>query len=117
MNTKLLVLFLMGIAILLSGCSSQQPTTTTSPATTTPSGNNVEIKGSAFNPITITIKKGDTITWTNNDPVTHTVTIPGVTDSGSIPSGQTFSFTFSNAGTFDYHCSIHTSMTGKIIVQ
>jgi plastocyanin len=79
----------------------------------------VEIKGFAFNPATVTVPVGTTVTWTNNDPSTHTVTSSqgNVLNSPNLPQGGTFSYTFNQKGTFEYHCAIHTSMTGKVIVQ
>ena len=77
----------------------------------------VTIKDFEFTPATVTIKVGDTVTWTNNGPSTHTVTA----DDGSFASGNlggdTFSHTFQNAGTFTYHCAISRFMTGAVIVQ
>ena len=76
------------------------------------------IAGSAFSPTPITIQVGDTVRWTNNDAVTHTVTSDtSVFNSGSISNGGTYSYTFTMPGTYGYHCSIHPSMTGEIIVQ
>lgn len=68
------------------------------------------------NPLMITA--GQTVTWTNNDSVTHTVTSDdGVFDSGLLPPGMSFSHTFNVPGTFNYHCNIHTTMTGSIEVS
>lgn len=78
--------------------------------------NTVNIQNFAFNPGTLTIKKGATVTWTNNDSAPHQIK-SGTFNSNLLDKGQTFSFTFSEAGTFDYSCSIHPSMMGKIIVQ
>lgn len=76
------------------------------------------IAGYAYAPNPITVSVGSTITWTNQDPVTHTVTSDsGVFDSGGISSGGTFSQQFNQAGTFTYHCSIHRFIKGTIIVQ
>jgi plastocyanin len=78
----------------------------------------IEIKNFAFNPQTVTIPAGTKMTWVNNDNTTHTVTSDtGAFDSQSIPPGGTFNFTFTRAGTYNYHCSIHPTMTGAIIVQ
>jgi plastocyanin len=64
------------------------------------------------------VKKGTVVTWTNNDSTTHTVTSDtNAFSSGDIAPGSTFKFTFSETGTFSYHCSIHTTMTGKAVVQ
>jgi plastocyanin len=72
----------------------------------------------AFNPVTITVAAGTTITWTNNDGVAHTVTSDtALFDSGSIPSGGTYSHTFSTAGTFAYHCKFHAGMTATVVVN
>ncbi len=86
-------------------------------STTTPGTASVTIKDFEFTPATVTIKVGDTVTWTNNGPSTHTVTA----DDGSFASGNllgdTFSHTFQTAGTFTYHCSLNRFMTGTVIVQ
>ena len=61
---------------------------------------------------------GDTISWTNDESSTaHTTTSDdGLWDSGSLSAGGTFEHTFDAAGTFDYICSIHPSMTATITV-
>jgi len=95
------------------------PTPTAAP-TTAPAanGNSVTIANFAFSPATLTVKVGTKVTWTNNDSATHTVTaLQGAFDSGDLPTGQSFSFTFTKAGTYNYHCAIHSSMTATIIVQ
>jgi|SRR5665647_72649 len=76
----------------------------------------VTIKGFAFQPTTTTISIGDTIRWTNMDSVNHD--IKGDTfDSGMMSPNTTFEFTFTQAGTYNYICSIHPSMQGLIVVQ
>ena len=89
-----------------------------------PGANQVFIQGMAFNPASITVTAGTTITWTNKDNTTHTATsgVPnspdGLFSSGNLNNGGTFSFKFSNTGTFKYYCLIHGSMmTATIIVQ
>ena len=75
------------------------------------------IEGFAFVPGTIEIKVGTTITWTNNDSAPHTVTANDRSfDSGRMEQGQTFSFTFEEAGSFDYFCEYHPGMSGTIVV-
>jgi plastocyanin len=72
----------------------------------------------AFGPGSITVSVGTTITWHNNDGINHTSTSnTGVWDTGAIPPGGSKTQTFATAGTFPYHCNIHTMMTGTIIVQ
>ena len=118
---------LLVIAVLISGCTTttttqpaqQTPITTTpTPITTTPAPVSVAIKNSAFDPDIVEISKGTTVTWTNDDGVPHTVTsISGAFDSGNINPGQTYSYTFNQAGPFEYRCANHPSMThGKVIV-
>jgi amicyanin len=78
----------------------------------------VTISDFAFSPATVTITAGDTITWTNTDPVVHTATsATGAFDSGDIAQGDSFSVTFTTPGTYDYFCTPHPTMTGRIIVE
>ena len=97
------------------------PTTapTVAPTTApTSGGNSIAISNFAFAPASLTVKVGTKVTWTNNDSTTHTVTEDhGAFDSGNLPTGQSYSFTFSKAGTYSYHCSIHSSMVATIVVQ
>lgn len=80
-------------------------------------GGGEKMSGIAFSPASMTIKAGTALTWTNADNVTHTVTADdGSFDSGNVASGATFSHTFATAGTFAYHCNIHSSMHGTITV-
>ena len=83
-----------------------------------PGANEVFIQGMAFNPSSITVSAGTTITWTNKDAIAHTVTSnTNLFNSGSIASKGTFSFKFTSAGTFSYFCSIHPSMVASVIVN
>jgi len=78
----------------------------------------VSIEDMAFSPATITVKKGDTVTWTNKDSVSHTVDgdTQGTMESDTLAAGDTYQYTFDQAGTFAYHCDFHSSMKGKVIV-
>ena len=60
---------------------------------------------------------GQKVTWTNKQGVAHTVTANGGAFNHPMPSGATFSFPFTRAGTFAYHCTIHPSMQGTIVVS
>ena len=83
-----------------------------------PTTHYIDIQGYAFSPSSITINVGDTIVWTNYDSASHTVTSnDGTFDSGGISTGNTFSFTFTSAGTFNYYCAPHPNMTGSVTVQ
>lgn len=80
--------------------------------------NTVAIRNFAFDPQSLTVSAGTMITWTNNDSANHTVTsTSSVFDSGTMTQNQTFSFTFTTAGTYSYKCNFHPSMTATIIVQ
>jgi plastocyanin len=79
----------------------------------------------SYNPSPLTIKVGTTVVWTNNDSTLHTVTsglpsggpVGTLFDSSYLGPGKTFNYTFSKAGTFDYHCTLHPTMVGKVIVS
>jgi plastocyanin len=80
-------------------------------------GNVVEISGFAYSPAELTITVGDTVTWTNLDAVEHTATATdGSWDTGLLGEGESGSITFTAPGTFDYLCTPHPSMTGRIVV-
>jgi len=65
----------------------------------------------------LTVPAGTTVTWTNDDTTQHTVTATnGDFDSGKVAPGESFSFTFTKEGTYDYACLIHSSMTGQVVV-
>jgi plastocyanin len=83
-----------------------------------PGANEVWIQSMAFNPSTITVTAGTTITWTNYDAVNHTVTSDNALfDSGTIGTNGTFSHKFATAGTFTYHCTVHPMMTASVTVN
>jgi len=83
-----------------------------------PGTNEVFIQDMAFNPSTITVAAGTTIKWTNKDLVAHTVTSDtGAFGSGTLATGDTFTFTFTTAGSFPYHCTPHPTMTATVVVN
>jgi plastocyanin len=78
----------------------------------------VNIQNIAFNPPNMTVAPGTTVTWVNNDQVNHTVTADnGTFNSGILQPGQRFAHTFKKAGTYAYHCNIHSSMRGTVTVR
>ena len=79
-------------------------------------GTAVSVQDNTFNPGTIKVKAGDTITWTNDGAIAHTVTGKGF-DSGSLAPGKTFTFTAGKAGTISYLCTFHAGMQGTIEVS
>jgi plastocyanin len=92
---------------------------TISPGSSSPSN------GKNFVPDTLPVKAGTTVTWTNGDTTLHTVTsgTPEGGNSGTefdssyIAAGKTFQHAFNTAGTFDYYCTLHPFMKGKIVVS
>lgn len=76
----------------------------------------VTIQNFAFNPDTLTVSVGTKVTWINQDAVTHKIK-SDTFNSADLSQGDKFEFTFNTKGTFDYSCSIHPSMTGKIVVE
>ena len=72
----------------------------------------------AFAPTVTRVPVGTTVTWTNRDDVPHTVTSSTkVFKSPPLDTGETFTYTFKQAGTFEYYCALHPHMTGKVVVK
>ncbi|HZQ03398.1 MAG TPA: cupredoxin domain-containing protein [Gaiellaceae bacterium] len=83
-----------------------------------PKGAEVSIQYAAYGPDMLDVLPGQTVTWTNVSERTHTVTAyDGLFDSGHIAGGERFSFTFSEVGSYRYHCTIHPSIGGEIDVR
>ena len=89
-------------------------------------GSSVPSNGKFFVPDILTVSKGTTVTWTNRDSTLHTVT-SGSAESGNsgtgtefdssyLAAGKTFQHQFSISGTFDYYCTLHPYMKGKVVV-
>jgi len=116
-------LLALGSAVLL-GCGGDD--TTGPPLATAPDilivANASGAGSNAYdpNPLTISLAAKRTVKWRNNDGAApnHTVTSDtGLFDSGNLSESNVFSFTFTATGTYTYHCSIHPSMTGTVIVN
>ncbi|HMD13943.1 MAG TPA: plastocyanin/azurin family copper-binding protein [Bacteroidota bacterium] len=109
------------IILTLCGCNSDTSSpygNNASPGTSAP--NTLVMANLAFSPNTMTIKRGTTITWKNNDSYVHTSTSNTmVWDSGDIAPGTSKTTTFNTAGTFPFYCKYHQGMgmTGTITVQ
>jgi plastocyanin len=109
------------LACMAAGCSSSPAPSSAPVQTAAVGGNTISIKNFAFEPSILTVKAGTTVTWVNNDGASHTI----VSDTGSpvsfssdpFATGASYTFTFTQPGTYAYHCSIHPSMKGIIIVQ
>jgi plastocyanin len=83
----------------------------------TPSTNaiTIDILDFSFSETALEIPAGTTVTWVNQGQAPHTVT-GAIGDSGVLQTGESFSFTFGEAGTFDYVCQFHPGMTAQITV-
>ena len=82
----------------------------------------VVIRDFKFEPATVTVDAGDTVEWKNDDSVPHTATADGegqkpAFDSGTIQTGAAWRFVARNKGTYNYTCTLHPNMEGKLIVQ
>lgn len=125
------LVFASAILLLASACGggysapSPVPTPSPSPSPTPPSATPITIPigastlgNRAFNPAQLDVPVGTTVTWTNSDSTAHTTTSDGPGwNSGSLQPRAQFSTTFSDAGTFRYHCSIHPDMVGTVVVH
>src|SRR4029079_11189263 len=89
-------------------------------------GSSVPSNGKFFVPETLTVSKGTTVTWTNGDTTLHTVTSGNPEagnssgtefDSSYLAAGKTFQHQFNTSGTFDYYCTLHPYMKGKVVVS
>jgi plastocyanin len=77
----------------------------------------VHIDNFVFEPAQLTVKVGQTVTWTNRDDIPHTVVCAGKFRSKTMDTDGTFSFAFTSAGEYKYFCSLHPHMTGMIKVE
>jgi plastocyanin len=118
------LLLVAAVAIIAAACNGTGPTAYGAPATTAATtataataANAATIKGFSFQPDDLKVKVGAKVTWTNDDTVAHTVTADTNSfASGNLQQGGSFSFTFTRPGTYAYHCSIHPSMHGSVVV-
>jgi plastocyanin len=116
------IMAMVFMAILaIVGCSKNKSTNpnTSPPVQHSSHYHTVSIQGFAFTPSALPIAVGDTVQWTNNDSTPHTVTSDSENElsSSTLGQGQTYIHIFMTAGSFPYHCSIHTSMLGGVTVQ
>src|SRR5215471_18908788 len=107
-----------------SSSSSPSPSSTTPPPTSSASAavsipmNARTLTTTAFGTNPLVVSVGTTVTWTNNDTISHdSVADGGTWNSGILAAGQSFPFKFTTAGTFTYKCTIHPNMVGTVTVQ
>ena len=111
MNVKLMLVLLVSAFLIACNQTVEQ-----SSAVDAPLEGTVELENSAFSPNTVTIKRGGTVTFENNDATTHTVTSDSF-DSGDLAKGETFEQTFTKTGSYSIKCKYHPGMMMKVIVK
>jgi plastocyanin len=132
MLSRVLLLSILGAAIACSGGASGEPTGPTYPTGTTPGGttqppggsspadtattNEIDVGDDFFTPRLTRVSVGTRVTWTWRGSNNHDVVLPGGTRSPAQSRG-TFSNTFTAAGVYPYNCSLHSGMTGTVIVR
>ena len=83
-----------------------------------PATHTITMDGTVFSPETLTVKRGDRVVWVNKDPFPHTATAASKAfDSRSVAAGKSWSHVAKQSGTFDYVCTFHPTMKGRLIVQ
>ena len=98
--------------------ASPMPQAGTATSAVPVAGTKVAITNFAFTPAVLTVKRGETVVWTNQDEEPHTVVAGNNSfHSPGLDANGTFAFTFASPGTFDYICSIHPFMHGTVVVQ
>jgi len=116
-NTLTISLLLVALGLGLTGLAARGVEVSAS-ARQTLDTSGVKIDNFSFGPGTLTVPTGTTVTWTNRDDIPHTVVgTEGVFKSKVLDTDESFSFTFDKAGSYQYFCSIHPKMTGKVVVQ
>ncbi|GAC1321268.1 MAG: cupredoxin family copper-binding protein [Thermoleophilaceae bacterium] len=106
------------VAAVLFGASATVSSTAARPAATE-GGDRIAIKGFAYRPVTLAVKVGTRVTWSNADAAEHTSTSDqsGGFDTGTIAIGQRKTVALTKAGTYAYHCAFHPFMHATIVVR
>jgi plastocyanin len=106
------------------GSADKAPASKAKTTSSGPQKPEVTMKDIAFKPTELDVKKGATVTWTNEDSVGHDVHSSGGPgpkfasgSAGGLAKGDTFKHTFTKPGTYDYVCSVHSNMSGFVIVK
>jgi len=120
-RSSILILPVFILCLALLSCSESA---TDSGTDDEPGPNEVQMIGHSFSPSTLQVTEGTTVTWVNNSAEVHTVTSgtggnhDGRFDSGNVPAGAEYTYTFTEAGNYPYYCIPHlgSGMTGSVIV-
>ena len=108
---RIAVIAVFAFALVVPTASAEQPLGTTETHRVR------MVDGNAFRPRSITISRGDRVRWVNRAGVTHTTTSNRGLWNETLQPGERFSRRFRRAGTFRYQCTIHSGMTGTIVVR
>ena len=108
------LILLLASVLFIAACAQTEEQ---SSAVEASSAATIEINNFKLIPDTVTIKRGGTVTWVQKDSIAHTVAITDIPESPSLNKGDTWSYTFDKTGNYNYICSIHPSMKGRIIVK
>ena len=103
----------------LTSSSVAAPPAARAAAVTPKATKTVMIMNYAYSPASLSVAVGDTVTWTNMDTAPHTVTVtsgPVQFNSGNLQKGQSYSYTFTTAGTYKYYCAVHPDMKASVTV-
>ncbi|MDB5164569.1 MAG: putative plastocyanin-like protein [Candidatus Saccharibacteria bacterium] len=129
-----IVAIAIGVIVATGGSGNKKPAYTAGPAANSSKSssdmssmssqavatNSVEIKDYMFTPMAITVKAGDTVTWTNKDSVQHNVVADtpssDAPDGPLLAQGESYKFTFNKAGTYSIHCMPHPYMKATVTV-
>ncbi|MGZ8897765.1 MAG: cupredoxin domain-containing protein [Halobacteriota archaeon] len=107
----------MATAATSSATPSPSAGTAAASSTASPGAQTVVISGFSFQPAALTVQRGASVTWRNDDSVAHrVVSDTNAFSSSDLNQGNTYTHQFSQAGSYPYHCGIHPSMTGTITV-
>ena len=113
-----LILTLAICAVAVASHESQMKMHAARTNTASANPNEVVIANFSFEPATLTVKAGTTVTWINHDDEPHTATATDKRfNSKTLDNGDRFSQEFNAPGVYNYYCALHTKMTGKIIVK
>ncbi len=116
-RTQRLALALICAGALFPGAATYAPGTAGGASAGKPATHSVVIDGLKYDPETLTVKRGETVIWTNKDPFPHTVTAQGKFDSHDIAAGGSWKYVARTAGEYSYICTLHPNMKGMLRVE
>ena len=113
-----MVVGLLTSVFVLGVCTQMAQSVFAAPAAAVKSGAKISIVNFAFTPAEITIAPGETVTWTNDDGAPHGLEYQdGAKGADPLLPGSSFSRRFDRPGAYEYNCSVHPYMTGRVVVH